>query len=43
MQGYLKDALFIPGGYQLYKESDSMAVNLTRILSDKFIKIRPHI
>ena len=31
-QGYLEESLFTSGTYQLYKEKDSMTVNLTRIL-----------
>lgn len=31
-QGYLEESLFTSGTYQLYKESDSMTVNLTRLL-----------
>ncbi|MCR9228362.1 MAG: hypothetical protein NXH90_13165 [Flavobacteriaceae bacterium] len=31
-QGYLEEPLFTSGTYQLYKESDSMTVNLTRLL-----------
>jgi hypothetical protein len=31
-QGYLEESHFTSGTYQLYKESDSMTVNLTRLL-----------
>ncbi|CAG2532822.1 hypothetical protein MAR621_03016 [Maribacter dokdonensis] len=33
-QGYLEEPLFATGTYQLYKESDSMTVNLTRLLGE---------
>ena len=32
VQGYLEEPLFTSGTHQLYKESDSMTVNLTRLL-----------
>lgn len=41
-QGYLEEVLFTSGLSQLYKESDSMTVNLTRLLAELsgFIKKR---
>lgn len=33
-QGYLEESLFTSGTFQLYKESDSMTVNLTRHLGE---------
>jgi hypothetical protein len=33
-QGYLEEPLFTSGRYQLYKEMDSMTVNLTRLLAE---------